>query len=205
MFARLPRIPEASGAWSNMAGRAEVLEEAPSKSSDGIHFADRPGSQLIAPLTRRTFSSYDAFSSHHPDYAGTLAFDPFLDGRSGSLCSCSYPCGKPESDPGTSAFRPCPLWHVRFDRFCRCADWVCSFRRSDFEVLLRTARSLCRAVHGPGCREISCPIGQPSRAFLPPSTRTLWKLCVHAFKRICSLGARLRPPAACSTGWESSG
>jgi hypothetical protein len=48
--------------------------------------------------------------------------------------------------------------------------------------------------------ETSCPIARPCPVFLPPLISPPWKPCAPAFKRICSPGTHLHPPAACSTG-----
>ena len=51
----------------------------------------------------------------------------------------------------------------------------------------------------------SCRIAQPFPAFLRPSIKQVWRPSEPCFKRIWWPGARLLPPAGCSTGGESPG
>ena len=66
-------------------------------------------------------------------------------------------------------------------RFCCSADWLHPFRRADEAFLLQTACSLCLAVHGLGCREISCLIAPPCPDFWRLSTSPRWRRFARSF------------------------
>src|SRR6266496_2962141 len=51
------------------------------------------GNRPICFQIRRTHNQYDASFSNDPDYSRIGTLDPFLDGRSGSLCSGTHPYG----------------------------------------------------------------------------------------------------------------
>ena len=70
-------------------------------------------------------------------------------GEVAAFAASAHPPEPPENHSGASAFRPRPLRSVRSHRFCRRPDRLCRVWRIDAVGLLRTARSVCRAVYGP--------------------------------------------------------
>ncbi len=94
---------------------------------------------------------------------------------------------------------------LRPHRFCRRAHRLWTVGRTNAPCVLRTTRSVCRAVHGSRCRETSCPIARPLLAFWPLSIRQVWRRSASFFKRICLRENRLLLLAVYATGREHRG
>jgi hypothetical protein len=85
---------------------------------------------------------------HHPDHAELEALHAILDGRSGSGGARAHAYGYAQNHRRAGAFRSRSLWPLRPDRFCRCADRLHAFGRTDLAGLLRTACSVGGRLYG---------------------------------------------------------
>ena len=139
--------------------------------------------------------SHDGSPGNHPDYSHIASFDADLYGRSGNLCSVLTHEGTLKAIADQVRFARARIGKSRSHRFCRGVNRLRGLRRTDEAFLLRTAHTICRAVHGTVLAETNRPIVQPCPADLSAldqltleALRTLFQKDLLARSPFSSLG-----------------